>query len=451
MKDTEEELAEMKPSLPNKEEYVKTVTRPYAPFYTSLFHCGYMDKPSWDAFLGFSFRSIGVLHIDGVVYYPRWYMEDFPRKITTKLFQDKSYYDRIRKETLVREKALIRAVNQDFERFCKAYSRYVPILGVYFVCDDLIEEKMKRLLLEKLDAQEVGQLMQYLIAPYQDNFSRRSQKSLAASKDVEAYVQEFGWFDSRYGHIRPYPREKAVALLDSLRKYNFLQAYKKSKEEIMNAVTKAKRALDAEDRHIIDVMQFFIYYRTQRTDVMNMVAYAFAPQLERIARGKGLSYEELIHCTYEEIIHSIPSKSTLRKRQKHFSFLQDGSVLTGREHEYLAKTFEERVRHGQQVRGRIAYPGSAKGRARIISSYSDLAKIGKGDVLVTTMTTQEMVPVLEKVAAFVTDEGGITCHAAIIARELKKPCVIGTKTATKAFKDGDLVEVDAVYGVVRKL
>ena len=58
---------------------------------------------------------------------------------------------------------------------------------------------------------------------------------------------------------------------------------------------------------------------------------------------------------------------------------------------------------------------------------------------------------MQKAAAFVTDEGGIMCHAAIIAREMKKPCVIGTKFATQIFKDGDMVEVEANNGIVRKL
>ncbi len=65
------------------------------------------------------------------------------------------------------------------------------------------------------------------------------------------------------------------------------------------------------------------------------------------------------------------------------------------------------------------------------------------------MTTPEMVPAMKKAGAFVTDEGGVTCHAAIIAREMKKPCIIGTKIATKVLKTGDMVKVDAEKGIVR--
>ena len=69
----------------------------------------------------------------------------------------------------------------------------------------------------------------------------------------------------------------------------------------------------------------------------------------------------------------------------------------------------------------------------------------------THMTTPDFVPAMRRAAAIVTDEGGVTCHAAIIARELKKPCVVGTKHATQIFKDGDMVEVDANAGIVRKV
>ena len=64
------------------------------------------------------------------------------------------------------------------------------------------------------------------------------------------------------------------------------------------------------------------------------------------------------------------------------------------------------------------------------------------------MTRPEYLPAMKKAAAFITDEGGITCHAAIIAREMKKPCIIGTKIATQVLKDGDMVEVKANHGLV---
>jgi pyruvate,water dikinase len=74
-----------------------------------------------------------------------------------------------------------------------------------------------------------------------------------------------------------------------------------------------------------------------------------------------------------------------------------------------------------------------------------------GDILVSTMTRPEFVPLMKIAGGVVTNEGGITCHAAILSRELGKPCVIGTQTATEILKDGDFVEVDADEGLVRKI
>ncbi len=75
----------------------------------------------------------------------------------------------------------------------------------------------------------------------------------------------------------------------------------------------------------------------------------------------------------------------------------------------------------------------------------------KGEIIVANMTHPDYIPAIRKARAIVTDEGGVVCHAAIISRELKIPCIIGTGEATKVFKDGDRVEVDALRGVVKKI
>ncbi|MFA6099944.1 MAG: PEP-utilizing enzyme [Patescibacteria group bacterium] len=78
-----------------------------------------------------------------------------------------------------------------------------------------------------------------------------------------------------------------------------------------------------------------------------------------------------------------------------------------------------------------------------------MVNMTQGDVLVASMTRPEMLPAMKKASAIVTDEGGVTCHAAIVSRELNIPCVIGTKIATTMIKDGDRVEVNATQGIVR--
>jgi len=93
-------------------------------------------------------------------------------------------------------------------------------------------------------------------------------------------------------------------------------------------------------------------------------------------------------------------------------------------------------------------PGSASGAARVLTSLDDAASLDDGDVLVTHMTSPDWLPLLRRAAAVVTDSGGMTCHAAIVSRELGIPCVVGTGEATRKLRDGEIVTVDATRGVV---
>lgn len=108
--------------------------------------------------------------------------------------------------------------------------------------------------------------------------------------------------------------------------------------------------------------------------------------------------------------------------------------------------------YSDQIRGQTAFAGVVRGAVKIVIDY-DSAKneFREGEILVAASTNPTLLPLLKKAAAIVTDEGGITSHAAIVARELRKPCIIGTKIATKILKNGDVVEVDAHRGVVRIL
>jgi pyruvate,water dikinase len=100
------------------------------------------------------------------------------------------------------------------------------------------------------------------------------------------------------------------------------------------------------------------------------------------------------------------------------------------------------------LRGLGGAPGSASGAARILASPVDAASLSDGDVLVTHMTSPDWLPLLRRAAAVVTDSGGMTCHAAIVSRELGIPCVVGTGEATRTLRDGEIVTVDATQGVV---
>lgn len=120
---------------------------------------------------------------------------------------------------------------------------------------------------------------------------------------------------------------------------------------------------------------------------------------------------------------------------------------------FNSKTAEERARVTTEtgkiiLKGDTASAGVYSGPVKVVNAISELNKVLKGDILVTTMTTPDMVPAMQRAGAIVTNEGGLTCHAAIVAREMGTPCIVGTEHATQVLKDGEIVTVHASKGIV---
>ncbi|SFS69474.1 phosphoenolpyruvate synthase [Halostagnicola kamekurae] len=100
------------------------------------------------------------------------------------------------------------------------------------------------------------------------------------------------------------------------------------------------------------------------------------------------------------------------------------------------------------VDGLGSSPGTVSGAAQVVTKLDDLAKVGEGDIIVTEMTMPDMVPAMKRAAGIVTDEGGMTSHAAIVSRELGVPAIVGTTNATTVLEDGQLVTLDGDKGAV---
>ena len=183
--------------------------------------------------------------------------------------------------------------------------------------------------------------------------------------------------------------------------------------------------------------------------------------MERIADGiaqeTGLT-RNIILCTSGEELRKyfktskLPQKSELEKRflvSAQFFELGKSRIFSGGdavEAEKIVLPNADRL----CIKGQIAYKGKTAGQVRIvIDPFKYKGFFKKGDILVTGMTRPEFLPLMKKAGAIVTDAGGILSHAAITAREMKKPCIIGTQIATKLLKDGDIVEVDANSGIVK--
>ena len=220
---------------------------------------------------------------------------------------------------------------------------------------------------------------------------------------------------------------------------------------------------------LLIISEDFTYWQDERKkSTYWMTHYASLLMKEIGQRFGGYKLEHLRYMIYPEILSLFTSrpaspaggpkvsKKEAEARYQSCVYYQKGNfyeIISGKEYKNFYKSVfgKERKLEVNDFRGLTASSGKVSGRVKVVKSVQEVGKVQKGDILVAVMTRPDYIVAIKKAAAIVTDEGGITCHAAIVAREIGIPCVIGTKIATKVLKDGDLVEVNANHAVIKIL
>ena len=206
-----------------------------------------------------------------------------------------------------------------------------------------------------------------------------------------------------------------------------------------------------------EVMRLFEPFRkTSRNPLHHLVLEYIWKAGARFINHEG--WMDLSFLTPDELGEILDGKAELKeaeieKRKGGCVFYEENGIIIWRyEQDYNELMgITEMETTTNQVYGQVAYPGNKKGKVCIINKPQEMHKCREGDIVVSINSQPALMPVLLKCSAIVTDEGGIACHAAIISRELKKPTIVGTKIATRVFKDGDIVEVNGESGTVRKI
>ncbi len=188
----------------------------------------------------------------------------------------------------------------------------------------------------------------------------------------------------------------------------------------------------------------------------NILVKGFDTFAELLELKFQVTKEEFYALSKNEVREALKGKAppveNARARLQGCVFLREEDswqCLTGDEFKKWKEVIEQD--QPKEIIGTVAFPGKAIGRVVKHLSWTAITEIPAGAILVTGMTNPQMIPYIKNAAAIVTDEGGITCHAAIISREWKIPCIVGTKVATQLLRDGDLVQVDANAGLVTVL
>ena len=303
------------------------------------------------------------------------------------------------------------------------------------------------------------------------------QSGKGMSSEAESLASEFGWMPVfAYGtpwDAAHYEKElleltkKKNAELE--KEYAALAQYSELRDLAIEEI-RSRFKLTEED------LQPFIDYglaldaRNEAEYVVSWAGYYLLPIYEEIVRRLGITIDELRTLSEVEISactrgSATPSELLVAKGNTvSWGFdaeMRNKSYFTEQESEILFN-YAERVSKlkGQKSdveseagtrRGVTASPGKVKGVARIIPTPADSIRVGASEILITYGTTVDYLPAMKKAGAIVTEVGGLTCHAAVVSREFGIPCVVGIKNAMTIFKDGEMIEVDADKGVVRKI
>lgn len=468
--------------------------------YASRFHPPLSAKPlqeaqsraSFERLLGVDFGLRDFIMVEGQVYLSEASMEEMRGFLNTVIHPDDTKflstfrgrcYERLgaltatsqwisreQKRELAKKDLL-----EIFRRYIADYQDVCTFIPIFRAIGERIEQILM-LLLEDAGVTNAKDQMYYLTQPTRETEGLTEHAELLGIADyikglglqdfrsdasvkalVEKHVERFYWLGLQWYTGSPlqlndiYDRLDNLLLTDpSLKLTNLRVSQARSEREVRKLVS--GRRMSEDMTTITGFAQDYAFLRSYRADVVNKCVGLILEFLGRISSLLGLRYEELIYLVPDEVVAHLQGDPVDRKfilsRKEGFGslFINDKySILSGLELQQFkigeGLNLVPTIRPG--VKGVVACQGKAQGRVKVVRSMDDLPKVEVGDILVAVMTYPGYMAAMEKAAAFVTDDGGILCHAAIIARELGKPCVIGTHGATESFRDGDLVNVNA--------
>ncbi len=339
---------------------------------------------------------------------------------------------------------------QPFIDPAKEFIQFSSTLSLFFLPSDeinLIKEK-KELLALALILKKEKVCFDKLSLPFKEKIEKHRQKY--------AYMGFFllggkPWAtNSILQRLREEVENEPQTLLTKME-----ERKRQEEKKLKQFISKIK---ENEFKELIALAREISFLRTFHAEKATEACYYAQPLLQEVAQRMNVSYGHFIYLLPSEIEDFYTKNrqinlAEIRERQKAYVLVNRPKIqiYTGRSIEKFKREHEQKISQGHELKGSIANIGFVKGIARVIHDKSELPKVQKGDILVAELTTPDFVPAMERAAAFVTDTGGITSHAAIIAKEFNKPCIVGTEIATKILKDGDLVEVNATTGTIKVL
>ncbi|MBU1203200.1 hypothetical protein KKH39_04140 [Patescibacteria group bacterium] len=425
---------------------------------------------------------------------PAW--NNLGSKLVDNIFNNTFDLDALVNEHLFYGKKIIssldKIIKQDFSKlkasdfniwFDEVVYNYLKLneLGFVAVISDVehgfLTSRLEDILKDKISQDQISKTLNQLITSEKSNIFWQEEREFIAllvkyskiedlknSIEFKKHTKKYNWIN--FGYIGPSWTEddfvlRAQEILSkgdpdkSLEEHeDYLLNIKKDREKLEKQLV-----LEKNQKFAFAVARDFSYVKNYRVGIRYYFCYVINLLFEEFSQKLDIPKLAFYYSGQDEIkdlvFGNLSDYKNILKRKDFFCQYYEAdklSILSKNELDILRKDFiKDKIEDSDQLKGQAAFLGKVTGVVKIVNGPKDLDKVEEGDILVAIYTDPNLLPAMKRAAAFVTEQGGITSHAAIVAREMKKPCLIGTRIATKVFKDGDIVEVDANQGIIKRL
>jgi|GEM_PF-1004560 len=436
----------------------------------------------------------------GVFYWSFDMLNREGKKIISMIKKNKNFSSAIMKEFLIYKKDILsfskniekkKLENLDkskldklFNDFIELYYKAIGFLTLSepfeYIAEKIFEDKLSK----KFKKEELTKYIAIIASPTQSSFiqeenidllkiaqkiknkklnKKEALKNKEINKLLDNHAKKYHWISDNYEQVVYLNKEHFLNnSFELIKKYKEpLQKIKEIKKVLNENKANKKKLLNKikmgeEFNILVNNFDEFIHLRDLRKELntkcfqyMEIFVKAYAKKFKMpLEDAYKLSSDELITGKFDRTLAEIRDKNYL-------VFIKDYKKI---EKEYFGEEAKRKAiefglvqKRENELNGTVASigKGNVKGFVRILYSAKEIHLFKKDEILVVGKTDPSFVPAMERAAAIITDEGGLTCHAAIVSREMNKPCIIGTKLGTRTFKTGDYVEVDVKKGVIK--
>lgn len=364
----------------------------------------------------------------------------------------------------------IRKIFNEFEQHVLGLIPYSFIISIIFeqVSANLIKLELER------EVKDVEKIYMDLMVNSKKNLTAeeyisklklavlfKKKNNFIFEKEVNRHLKKYSWLTCYSPVDAPLTKENLVAQIKNIAirsrlpeeiKKTFLehQIRLKNAVKLLHSIKLSKK-----NKGLIKILQKNIWVRTYRRELMSYGFSIVQPMYYRIAEFSGFSFTDFANIACWEINayssgKKLPSKNEIKSRDNDFIIAKFGAwhgVITGKRIKRVKIT--ESVLDSKKLFGQAVFPGKIIGEVFLIRSKEDVSNFLKGKILVAPTITTWMLPAVERCAGIITDAGGVLSHTAIVAREFRKPCIVGTKSATRLLKNGDKVEMDTSQSSIK--